>query len=115
MTQPPTGPPQGPPPWGYYPAPPPSPEPSNNGLHVFGGAVLGVIATFGLPALTLVANSAGGFVSSFLLALLIVPAIGTGMLFSTRTRGWGIGVLIGWALGLVIAGGTCVALLSSLE
>ncbi|MET0447220.1 MAG: hypothetical protein ABW004_02390 [Aeromicrobium sp.] len=113
MTQPPSGPPQGPPPWGYYPTPSPPPSPGH-GWQIACGAVIGGVATVALPFVSLGVASSNG-IGFFLASFLVVPGTGLGLLFAATTRPWGIGLLIGWAIALVVAAGACVALLSGLQ
>lgn len=110
MTQPPTG----PPPWGNYPPSPPQPERPGRGWQVMCGAVTGAFATVVLPFASLGLSVSAG-ISFFVTSLLLVPCVGVGLVCSATTRAWGIGVLIGWAIALVVAAGACVALLSGLE
>jgi hypothetical protein len=112
MTQPPTGPPQGPP-WGHH--PPPGSQPNRGrGWEIFGGVVVGGIATVILPLMSLaVADQAG--LGAIIVALLLVPALGLGLLFSKSARPWGLGLLIGWAAALIVVGGSCVAIIASLD
>jgi hypothetical protein len=114
MTMPPGGPQQPPPPWGNYPAPPPQPPPPNDGWKIFCGAVIGVVATIAVPFLALSVDPSAG-VSLFLLSFIIVPTTSVGLIIAPVTRAWGIGLLIGWAVSLIIGAGACVALLNGLE
>jgi hypothetical protein len=113
MSQPPVGPPHGPPPYGYYPAPPPQPEPGNN-WHILWGAVTGFLATVVLPFASFGLAASTG-ISVFLMSFLLVPCVGFALLFSATTRAWGTGLLIGWGISLLVAAGACVALLSGLQ
>ena len=111
MTQPPQGPPG--PPWGGY--PPPGPQPRRGrGWEIFGGVVVGGIATIVLPLMSLAVVEQAGF-GAIIVALLLVPILGVGLLFSDSSRPWGVGILIGWAVALIVVGGSCVALLASLD
>jgi hypothetical protein len=114
MTYPPGGPPQTPPPWGNYPAPAPQPQPSGTGWKIFCGAVIGLLATVVLPFASLSLAQWAGF-GVILMPLVLVPVVGGGLLLSPTTRPWGTGMLIGWAVALVVAAGACVALLSGLS
>jgi hypothetical protein len=111
MTQPPQG-----PPWGSYP-PPGSQPPKGRGWEIFGGVIVGGIASILVPLIVLAIASGAG--SSFggaelVLGLVIVPLIGAGLLFGKATRPWGVGILIGWAIAVIVVGGTCVALIATL-
>lgn len=114
MTQPPSGPPQGPPPWGYYPSPPQQPQPPGDGWKIVCGAVIGVTATVLTPFIGLGLSRSLGF-GIFVLSFILVPGTGIAFLISSTTRKWGLGLLIGWAIALVVAAGACVALLSGLQ
>ncbi|KAA1378624.1 hypothetical protein [Aeromicrobium fastidiosum] len=113
MTMPPGGPPQPPPPWGNYPAPPPQPQPPNDGWKIFAGAVVGVFATIAVPFLALGVAQSVGF-SAFLLSFIVVPTTSIGLIIAPVTRKWGIGLLIGWTLSLIIGAGACVALFAGM-
>jgi hypothetical protein len=113
MTMPPGGPQQPPPPWGNYPAPPPRPQPPGDGWKIVAGAVIGVVATIAVPFLTLgVGDSLG--ITIFLLSFIIVPTAGIGLIIAPVTRKWGIGLMIGWTLSLIIGAGACVALFAGM-
>lgn len=114
MTQPPTGPPQGPPPWGHYP-PPGSQPPRGRGWEIFAGVVIGGVAAVVVPILVLAAASGFGIgFAEIIVSIVLVPIVGVGLLFGTGSRPWGIGILIGWAIALIVIGGSCVAILASL-
>jgi hypothetical protein len=116
MTQPPTGPPQGPPPWGHYPPPPGPPPGSGRGMKIFGGVMIGGAAAILLPLMILaIASGMGIGIAEVIVSLLIVPIIGIGLLFGEPTRPWGLGILIGWAVALIVVGGSCVAIIASLN
>jgi len=111
-----TQPPQEPPPWGHYPPPPGPPPQSGHGMKIFGGIMIGGFATFFLPLLSLgIIDSTGIGFGAIFVALLLVPVIGIGLLFGEPTRRWGIGLLIGWAIVLIVVGGSCVAIIASLN
>lgn len=111
---PPQGPPQGPPPWGSYPAPPSQPQPPGEGWKIICGAVIGVAATIAAPFLALALADSLGF-GIFVLSFVVVPVTGLALLISATTRKWGLGLIIGWAVSLVLGAGACVALLSGLS
>ena len=84
------------------------------------GAVAGVVGTLGLPILLgLVASVAGPVAFVFgllgLLAVLLPLILGI-VLASTpgspQRRGFGLGLVIGWGLLLLLAGGLCIALIA---
>lgn len=117
MTQPPTGPPNEPPPWGHYPQPNPQPK-RGRGWEIFGGVVVGGISAILLPLIVLAIAAGAG--SNFgpvevILGLALVPLIGIGLLFGKGTRPWGVGILIGWAIAVIVVGGSCVAIIASLN
>ena len=115
MTQPPAGPPQGPPPpWGHYPAPPAQPQPPGDGWKIVCGAAIGVVATVVAPFASLGLADSLGF-GIFALSFILVPATGVALLVSSTTRKWGLGLIIGWAIVLILGAGACVALLSGLS
>ena len=113
MTQPPSGPPQGPP-WGHGPTPGAQPPKRGRGWETFGGVVVGGIITILLPLMSLaIADQTG--VGALIVAVLLVPALGLALLFGSSTRPWGTGILIGWAITLIVVGGSCVAIIASLN
>ena len=112
MTQPPSGPPGGPP-WGGYPQPGPQPR-RGRGWEIFGGVVVGGIATIVLPLMSLAVVEQVGF-GAIIVALLLVPVLGVGLLLSDSSRPWGVGILIGWVVALIVVGGSCVAIIASLS
>jgi hypothetical protein len=114
MTYPPSGPPQPPPPWGNYPAPASQPPPSGQGWKILCGAAIGFLSTIVLPFASLGLAQRAGF-GIVVVPLALVPVVGTGLLLAPTTRPWGAGMLIGWAVSLVVAAGACVALLSGLS
>ena len=115
MTQPPTGPPEDPPPWGHYPQPLPRPE-RGRGWEIVGGVVVGGIAAILVPLIVLAvaSSSSGSGVAEVIVGLVLVPIIGIGLLFSKASRPWGVGILIGWAIAVIVVGGACVAIIASL-
>lgn len=109
---PPPGPPLGPPP-GYG---PPGPPPASSGrtLPLVVGGLLGgvdvvVTSLFGVGVSGSAGNAALGLVG---------PVVGLGipvvLLFSAATRWWGVGMLIGYFLTLIVLGGACAAILFGL-
>ena len=114
MTMPPGGPYQPPPPpWGNYPAPPSQPPPPNDGWKILCGAVIGVFATIAVPFLALAVAQSVGF-SAFLLSFIVVPTTAVALIIAPVTRKWGIGLMIGWTLSLIIGAGACVALFAGM-
>ena len=110
MSQPP-GPPPGPPP-GYGPPGPPPATPGRT-LPLVVGALLGGVD---IVVTTLLGLGVGGSVDSFSLAF-VGPVVGLAipvvLLFNPATRWWGVGMLIGYFLTLIVLGGACVALIAS--
>ncbi len=105
-----------PPPPGYGPPPPgygaPPPKPGHAAELIVGavlGGVLVLVSGFvGLMLLNLTENGAIFFVGPLLgLALPVVLAV------RPATKWWGIGLLIGFFLTLIVLGGACVALIAS--
>lgn len=111
MSQPP-----GPPPPGYGYGPPPGPPPSPGRAlplivgTVLGGVDLGVTALLGI-----------GFIGAtdadwtFFLGPVVGLLIPVLLLFRTNTRWWGVGMLIGFFLALIVIGGACAAILVSIN
>jgi hypothetical protein len=103
----PPGPPPGP--------PPPPPPRKGHALEVLLGAVIGGVA---LPVLTvagvapLVAALGGG---ALLLGPGLLLAVGIGLMIAKETRPWGVGILIGGFVVLIVLGGACVAILAGLN
>ena len=96
-----------------YQPPPPPPERGHTTALVAGavlGAVLLVVSALLGLALMSSTNGAVFFVGPVLgLALPIV------LMTRPATRWWGVGLLIGFFLALIVLGGACVALLSSVS
>ena len=111
MSQPP-GPPPGPPP-GYG---PPGPPPASSGrtLPLVVGGLLGGVD---VVVTTLFGLGVGSSVDSFSLAF-VGPVVGLAipvvLLFNPATRRWGVGMLIGYFLTLIVLGGACAAILYTL-
>lgn len=97
-----------PPPTGY--GPPPK---KGHSLELLVGAVLGgadavVTGILGVVVSTNVANGVWSFGPP--LVGLLVPVV---LLLNESTRWWGVGILIGFFLTLIVLGGACVALIST--
>jgi hypothetical protein len=54
-----------------------------------------------------------GWIAAGLLVTVVVFLIGLPMTIIARTRGFGAGLLISMAIGLIVGSGVCIALLSS--
>ena len=107
MSQPP-----GPPPPGYGP-PPPAASPGRT-LSLVVGALLGGVD---LVVTTLLGIGVGSSTSSFYVSFLgplVGLAIPIVLLFNVATRWWGVGMLIGYFLTLIVLGGACAVILTSL-
>lgn len=64
-----------------------------------------------VPLLFVFAQVVGNFLVAMWVVFLLPVVIGIGLLFSMRTRGYGIGMLIASAAAWLIVLGPCVALL----
>lgn len=102
-----------------YPPPPPADAPTadESGGSIVLGLVLGLVGTvlgsFGPPLLT--AYAGGGW---WLLPLLLLPVVlvaGIVLTVKRSTRRTGAGMLVSFAVGLVVFAGTCLYLVSQLE
>ena len=99
---------------------PPVPQPDafvppkkGHALELVVGAVIGgvdvvVTGALGLVMSANIANGAWGF-APLVVGLLIPLAL----LLDASTRWWGVGILIGYFLTLIVLGGACVALIAS--
>ena len=99
---------------------PPVPQPDafvpprkGHTLELLVGAVLGgvdvvVTGVLGVVVSANIANGAWGFAP--LVVGLLVPVV---LLFDDTTRWWGVGILIGYFLALIVLGGACVAIIAS--
>lgn len=99
-----------------YPPPPPvdAPTADDSGGSVVLGLVLGLVGTalgaFG-PFFVFLPDGGG---QKFLLLLPIVLVVGIALTVKGSTRRTGVGMLLGWAVGLLVSAGTCLYLLSTL-
>ena len=100
---------------GYGPPPGPAGPPHKKGhtLELLVGAILGgvdavVTGLLGVVVAGNIANGTWGFAPP--VVGLLVPVV---LLFNESTRWWGVGVLIGYFLTLIVLGGACVALISA--
>lgn len=102
-----------PPPEGYG---PPGAPPRRKGhwLEIVLGALIGGIGVLVLTFAGLVGLGGPISLGSLFIGPAVTLAVGVGLLFSPRTRWWGTGILIGFFVALIVLGGACVALLSSL-
>jgi hypothetical protein len=64
-----------------------------------------------------IASSAGSQFGGFevILGLVLTPLIGIGLMFNKAVRPWGLGILIGWAIAVIVVGGACVAIIAGLS
>lgn len=89
------------------------PRPGRNWFTVLGGAVLGFLAWFLAMVVVVIANydTTGGMIEGVLLWVLgAVFLSAVGLIVWPRTRRLGEGFLLGFAIGLVVAGGICIPL-----
>jgi hypothetical protein len=110
--------------WPPQPPQPPSwpPQPPRRRPSVSLGAVfLGALVVIGLAvgAVAAVGSGNGGGIIQGVLpgAILITLLAGSVMVFIPRpfVRGLGIGILIGWAVVIIVGAGVCVAILANLN
>ena len=95
------------------PADPFVPPEKGHALELVLGAVVGgvdvvITGVLGLVFSANFANGAWGFAP--LVVGLLVPLA---LLLNESTRWWGVGILIGYFLALIVLGGACVALIST--
>jgi len=57
----------------------------------------------------------GAFLGVGLLGAIVVPVTGIALCFPASTRGWGLGLLIGFGVALVVGAGACVMLLAAIS
>ena len=90
---------------------------------VVGGAVAGSVGTVALPVvLGLLASVAGpvAFVFGLFGLVSVVAVLVLGIVLASTSgtparRGFGLGLVIGWGLLLLLAGGLCIALIVGLS
>jgi hypothetical protein len=75
---------------------------------VIGGVDVVITGVLGLVMSANFANGAWGF-APLVVGLLIPSAL----LLNEATRWWGVGILIGYFLSLIVLGGACVAIIAS--
>ncbi len=75
---------------------------------VVGGVDVVITGVLGLVFSANFANGAWGFAP--LVVGLLIPLV---LLLNESTRWWGVGILIGYFLTLIVLGGACVALIAS--
>jgi len=95
------------------PADPFVPPEKGHALELVLGAVVGgvdvvITGVLGLVFSANFANGAWGFAP--LVVGLLIPLV---LLLNESTRWWGVGILIGYFLTLIVLGGACVALIAS--
>ncbi len=98
-----------------YPPPPPvdAPTADDSGGSVVLGLVLGLVGTaLGAFGPFFVLSEGGGLVFLWLVPLVLV--VGIALTVKGSTRRTGVGMLLGWAVGLLVSAGTCLYLLSTL-
>ena len=122
MSQPPGQPPYDPSqqPWGQPPPQPgwEPPPPKKPKAPLFFGILIGALAPFlGIIPPALFSNVQSPSMASDIVGLapfawvFLILATGAGLLFSDRTRRWGVGILIGLFGMLIIGAGACVAVI----
>ncbi len=112
------------PPYGSY----PGQRPPNSGIspwvgYLVGALVLGPILAVFCPSLALLIgagtldayDSGDGFVVAIIAGLVAPLLLPIPLLFTKPTRPWGVGILIGVALTLIVLGGLCAAIIASLN
>ncbi len=101
---------------GEPPSPPPEPK-KGHALELIVGALGGGVAliVFGLGGIAVSAGSDQFFLAGLVIGPVLALLIMVGMLFAPATRWWGIGLLIGYFLTLIILGGACVALIAAMS
>lgn len=77
------------------------------------GVGVALFASFVLPFLGLLAPDTFGVLGIGLLMPLVVLVVGVVLVIPDRTRQWGLGLLIGFAVSLVLGAGACVVLLAT--
>jgi hypothetical protein len=75
---------------------------------VIGGVDVVITGGLGLVMSANIANGALGFAP--LVVGLLIPLV---LLSNDSTRWWGVGILIGYFLTLIVLGGACVAIIAS--
>jgi hypothetical protein len=95
-----------PPPGQYVP-----PTKQGHALELVLGAVLGGVDAVLVTFLAIGLGRSTGLMVGFLIGAVVglLPVV---LLFRTSTRWWGVGLLLGFFLTLIVLGGACVALLS---
>jgi hypothetical protein len=91
-------------------------SPGRNRGTVIGGAVLGMFAWFFIAFVATMATygSESGSTSGWLLwGFVAIFACAVGLIAWPRTRRLGEGLLLGVAIGLVVAGGLCIPMIVS--
>ncbi|MGZ8736615.1 MAG: hypothetical protein ACXWXO_01930 [Nocardioides sp.] len=100
----------------YIPTPPPAEEPApepGNRRDLWLGILVGVVACIALPFLSALGADALGLFGFGLLAPLLVLVAGVILVIPDRTRRWGTGLLMGFAVSVVVGAGACVVLIAS--
>ena len=110
----------------YVPPPPPEapegrpggpqPRPKGKSGALVGGAALGFVGSLFSPVPgVVVAGAIGGPVGGWLTVLGPVILLGVAIWMLTRAdlRMWGAGLLMGFAIALIVAAGACVLLLAA--
>ncbi|MEO7268495.1 MAG: hypothetical protein ABIW49_04730 [Knoellia sp.] len=128
---PPQGPPQGPPPQGPPPqGPPPQGQPPYGSPNPYGqypppspglpswaktlfGFLIGLPVSIFAPILAFaLVQMAGPVELKVFLVTLIPTLLGVPLLFGKTTRPWGVGLMLGLAIGSFVLGGACVSIIN---
>jgi drug/metabolite transporter (DMT)-like permease len=97
-----------------YVPPPPSPEPPRwQRREIWYGVAVGLVASLVLPFLALTGAARLGLAGVGLLAPVVVLVAALVLLIPRRTRQWANGLLIGFAIALIVGAGACVAILAA--
>jgi hypothetical protein len=100
----------------YVPPPPaseqPAPEPGRR-RELWYGVAVALFACFVLPFAGLLSPDTFGVLGIGVLMPLVVLVAGVVLVIPDRTRQWGTGLLIGFAVSLVLGAGACVVLLAT--
>ena len=97
--------------------PPPAPEEPPGGpggrRDLWYGLGLGLFGCLVLPFAALSGVDAFGFIGFTLFSPLVVLVAGIVLSIPSTTRRWGTGLLMGFAVSLVVGAGACVAILAT--
>jgi len=100
----------------YVPPPAPPPEPGRDPgsrKELWYGVGVALVACLVLPFAGLVSPDTLGILGVGVLTPLLVLVVGVVLTIPARTRRWGTGLLLGFAISLVVGAGACVVLLAT--